>query len=450
MEMPAFVNNKNNLEFNQEFSESYDLLQNSNKHIFITGKAGTGKSTLLDYFRNNTNKNVIVLAPTGVAAVNVKGQTIHSFFRFKPDITPDKIDTIYIRREDRVIYRKIDTIIIDEISMVRADIMDCIDAFLRMHGRHSELEFGGVQMVFIGDLFQLPPVVTNRDMKLFNGFYKSPYFFDSKIFDKLEFEYIELKKVYRQQDENFIQLLNDIRNNSISQEDLELFNKRFNPTFSPKGDDFYIYLTTTNEKADIVNSQRLAQLDEKLIEIEGEVNGKFQDRDLPTQEKLMIKAGAQVMLLNNDPQGRWVNGTVGHVVTIRVDTLRDNFIKVELENGEMVEVTPHKWEMFRFFYNDEDSVIESESVGSFSQFPLRLAWAITIHKSQGKTFKNVIIDVGSGTFAHGQLYVALSRCTDLSGIILKRQLEKKHIIVDKIVINGLKLLKSAYKRKKND
>ena len=433
------------IEFNSEFAKAYDFLENGTGNIFITGKAGTGKSTLLQYFRDHTVKNIVVLAPTGVAAVNIKGQTIHSFFRFKPDITPEGVDAIKIRRTQKALYQKVDAIIIDEISMVRADLLDCIDAFLRLHGKNRMMPFGGVQLVFIGDLYQLPPVVPRDEQDIFKDVYCSPYFFDSNIFRELNsngqhpkrFQIIELKKIYRQKEEDFIKLLGTIRNKTATEANLEALNKRYIPDFIPDDDDFYIYLTTTNAVADRVNHQRLRELQREPYCYEGTVTGKFESRNLPTHKSLELKIGAQVMLLNNDPGGRWINGSIGKIIEIMKE---GKIITVELSDGQTVEVTLYQWEMFRFFFNEDTEALESESVGSFTQYPLRLAWAVTIHKSQGKTFSRVIVDIGNGAFAHGQTYVALSRCTSFEGLVLKRPILKRHILLDDNVVQFMERL----------
>jgi len=432
------------IEFNNEFAKAYDFLENGTGNIFITGKAGTGKSTLLQYFRDHTIKNVVVLAPTGVAAVNIKGQTIHSFFRFKPDITPERVSTIKIRRTLKALYQKVDTIIIDEISMVRADLLDCIDAFLRLHGKNRMVPFGGVQLVFIGDLYQLPPVVPRDERDIFKDVYCSPYFFDSNIFRELNdnnqhprrFQIIELKKIYRQKEEDFIKLLGTIRNRTATEANLEALNKRYIPDFTPDNDDFYIYLTTTNAVADKVNHQRLRELHREPYCYEGIVTGKFESRNLPTHQSLELKVGAQVMLLNNDPGGRWINGSIGKIIEIIKE---GKIVTVELSDGQIVEVAPYQWDMFRFIFNEDTEALESKSVGSFTQYPLRLAWAVTIHKSQGKTFSKVIVDIGNGAFAHGQTYVALSRCSNFEGLVLKRPILKRHILLDDVVVQFMEM-----------
>jgi ATP-dependent DNA helicase PIF1 len=429
--MQTVTNDQVNLDFNGRFKEAYDLLEHSHKNVFITGKAGTGKSTLLKYFRDNTRKNVVALAPTGVAAVNVKGQTIHSFFRFKPDITPDSVRSIRIRKSKREIYEKIDALVIDEISMVRADLLDCVDGFLRLHGKEKNSPFGGIQIIFFGDLFQLPPVVTAPEQVIFTEVYTSPYFFAAKSFEHLDVHFIELDKIYRQKEEDFVRLLSSIRNKSATDEHLEILNKRYIPNFRPNRDDFYIFLTTTNILADRINQDQLRELETDACHYEGQRTGQFNLKNLPTQESLDLKVGAQVMLLNNDPAGRWINGSIGKIISFLEDC---ETIIVELSEGQRVEVTPYTWEMFQYFYNEETAMLDSESIGSFRQFPLRLAWAVTIHKSQGKTFSKVVLDIGNGTFSHGQTYVALSRCTNIQGLVLKKPIRQKHILLDSRVV----------------
>lgn len=422
--------NINNLDLNKQFIDAYNLLENSKSHIFITGKAGTGKSTLLQYLREHTSKNIVVLAPTGVAAVNVKGQTIHSFFRFKVDITLERVQKIRLRKENREMYHNIDTIIIDEVSMLRADILDCVDEFLRIYGRKRKEAFGGIQMIFIGDLYQLPPVVTHHEEDIFRDVYDSPYFFSAKVFKGLQLDYIDLAKIYRQQDDEFVELLNAIRHKTATDKHMQRLNERCRPDFIPDREDFYVYLTTTNAVADRINKEQLNRLRGNAYRFEGTVEGKFESKTLPTHEILDLKLGAQVMLLNNDPSERWVNGTVGKIINVHEDLTSTDIVEVELEGGHSVEVTPFKWEMFRFFFNEDTQMIESQSVGAFTQYPLKLSWAITIHKSQGKTFSKVIVDIGHGAFAHGQTYVALSRCTKLEGLVLKRPILKHHILLD--------------------
>ncbi|MBF0594389.1 MAG: AAA family ATPase [Candidatus Omnitrophica bacterium] len=417
------------LEKNAEFLRAFDLFEHSRKSIFLTGRAGTGKSTLLQYFRSSTAKNTAVLAPTGVAAVNIKGQTIHSFFNFRPDITPATVCNIRLRRGQKEIYRNLDAVIIDEVSMVRADLMDCIDAFLRLHARHADKPFGGVQMILIGDLYQLPPVVMREERDIFTNVYASPYFFDARCFNGLPFEFLELETIYRQKEDRFIALLNAVRDNKLTSADLSLLNLNVNASFEPDEKDFYVYLTTTNDLADRTNQARLTALKGKVYEYGGTIDGQFEERNLPTQEALRLKIGAQVMLLNNDPMGRWVNGTIGHVKDI-IHSGGDDAIRVHLADGHDVDIEPFTWEMYRFMFDKDAGRIDSEVVGAFTQYPLRLAWAVTIHKAQGKTFSKVVIDIGYGTFSHGQVYVALSRCVTLEGIVLKKPIVQRHIMMD--------------------
>jgi len=419
------------IELNEYFLKALHLMEETNRHVFITGRAGTGKSTLLNYFREHTRKNIAVLAPTGVAAVNIRGQTIHSFFNFKPDITPHTIKEIKPRNKE--IYKRLDTIIIDEISMVRADLLDCINEFLKLHGK-KKTTFGGIQVIFIGDLYQLPPVVTSKERSLFSEHYRSPYFFDAMVFEDIEMEFIELEKVYRQRDEKFLKLLNAIRNNTILEEELEELSRRYRPDFTSEKE-FYIHLTTTNNLADKINMERLNNLKGKEYLYQGYYDGRFTEQDLPAPIDLILKSGAQVMLLNNDSTGRWINGSMGKIVDIESYRDEPDTIWVELENGDTVDVTPYRWEMFEFTYDRGTKTILSDVVGTYEQYPLRLAWAITIHKSQGLTFDRVILDIGRGTFSHGQLYVALSRCRSLEGLILRQPILRKHILMDRRVVN---------------
>jgi len=394
------------IELNPQFRKALELMENSGKHIFITGKAGTGKSTLLEYFRSVTTKNIVVLAPTGVAAVNISGQTIHSFFGFRPDITVEKAKK-EARRRAAPLYMNLDALIIDEISMVRADLLDCIDQFLRINGREPGAPFGGIQMIFIGDLYQIPPVVVGQEQHIFSDYYDSEYFFDSRVYADIDIEHLELEKIYRQTDQDFIDLLNKIRNKTISGEDIELLNCRIIDGSEILPEDS-VYLTTTNAMADDRNREELSKLPGKSETFEAEVRGEI-----------------EVMLLNNDAEGRWINGTIGTIVQIW-----DKYLEVRLSNGRIEEVRPHKWDVYRFSWDTEKEAVAAENVGSFKQYPVKLAWAITIHKSQGKTFDNVVIDLGRGAFASGQIYVALSRCRSLKGIFLKSKIRESDVRVD--------------------
>ncbi|NTV29103.1 MAG: AAA family ATPase [Candidatus Omnitrophica bacterium] len=437
------------IERTPEFLRAADLFEHSRKHIFLTGRAGTGKSTLLQYFRSATRHNVVVLAPTGVAAVNVRGQTIHSFFHFRPDVTPASVGDIRIRRDQRELYSKLDVVIVDEISMVRADLLDCMDLFLRRFGPDSARPFGGIRLVLIGDLYQLPPVVTGPERDIFNGHYPSPYFFDARVFGEMDIELVELETIWRQKEDRFIRLLNTVRDDVMSETDFALLNSRCLPGFEPSEGEFYVYLTSTNDLADDINRQRLSALSGKTFEYVGNINGKFEGRALPTQERLSLKLGAQVMLLNNDTLGRWINGSIGVVNDIIHGAAAEggDAIRIRLAEGQEVDVTPFTWEVFRFVLNQDTERLESEPIGSFRQYPLRLAWAVTIHKSQGKTFQKVIIDIGRGAFSHGQVYVALSRCVSLQGIILRRPIMRRDIRLDDRVHTFLRNLKKRMRQR---
>jgi len=417
-----------NIEINPQFERALELMENRGAHVFITGRAGTGKSTLLEYFRSITEKNLVVLAPTGVAAVNIAGQTIHSFFGFRPDVTVEKVRR-QAKKKASPIYKNLDAIIIDEISMVRADLLDCIDQFLRINGRNPGVPFGGIQMIFIGDLYQIPPVVVGHDRAMFEQFYESEYFFDARVFSEIEVEHLELEKIYRQSDSDFIELLNKIRNKTITGPDLDRLNERVvdEQVKLPRE---AIYLTTTNAMAEERNQAELEKLKGKSYFFKAEITGEIDPKSYPADEVLELKKKAQVMLLNNDTSGRWINGTIGSVVAINEDSL-----EVKLSDGSIEEVLPHKWDVWRFYWDQEAGSVAADRVGSFTQYPLKLAWAITIHKSQGKTFDNVAIDLGRGAFASGQLYVALSRCRSFEGIFLKREIRESDVRLDFRVVN---------------
>ncbi len=439
--MANMKKNQPRIDINLQFQHALDILEDSNRSIFITGRAGTGKSTLLSYFRSITKKKVAVLAPTGVAALNVKGQTIHSFFRFKPGITPGRVRKLRSDNSESI-YRKLDAIIIDEVSMVRADLLDCVDRFLRLNGPDSTKPFGGIQMAFIGDLYQLPPVVSSGEKDVFQSLYETPYFYGAKVFDSFEMEFVELEKIYRQHDEDFINLLNGIRNNSVTDEGMEILNRRYHPEFEPPPGKFYVYLTTTNKLAEEINSRRLAGLKGRLHTFTGTVAGDFGQEYLPTKIDIEVKVGAQIMMLNNDIAGRWVNGSIGKITGLIQNGKGEDIIIAELADGDEVEITPFTWEISRLFV--EAGGLQSEVIGKFTQYPLMLAWAVTIHKGQGKTFDRVIIDIGNGTFAQGQVYVALSRCTTLEGIVLKKPVLKKHVWTNYQVMDFL--TKFQYKK----
>ncbi len=415
------------LELNDRFQRALEVMDETDRNVFVTGKAGTGKSTLLSYFRRVTEKDVTFLAPTGVAAVNIRGQTIHSFFGFRPDITVEKVKNEFTDRDRDGLFKQLDAILIDEISMVRADLMDCVDELLRMHGPQPGVPFGGLQMIFIGDLYQLPPVVSSEEKEHFEAVYDSPYFFDSRVSEEMDLEMVELEKVYRQTDDDFVDLLNAVRKRTVTDEHLEMLKACEQPDFDPDPEQMYVHLTPTNRKATEINRRQLSRLDGEKRTFRGNRSGDFDVSALPTDEQLVLKENAQVMMVNNDSERRWINGTIGRVRGFDDD---GEVIRVELERGTEVEVEPYSWEMYRFHYDPEADRLVTETVGSFTQFPMTLAWAVTIHKSQGKTYERVVLDYDRGMFAHGQTYVALSRCTSLDGLVLKKPVEKKHIFTD--------------------
>lgn len=413
------------IELTAEFRHALDLMNKTNKCLFITGKAGTGKSTLLRYFRAKTEKNVAVVAPTGVAAINVEGQTIHSFFKL-PLRFIQKEDIRRLTRNRRVI-ECLDTLIIDEASMVRADILDGIDHSLRLNRGKQDVPFGGVQIVLFGDLFQLPPIV-DRDMaEIFERKYSSPYFFSANVIQNLELECLELTKIYRQNEAEFIGLLNKIRNKQYEESDLNKLNERV-VVIAEGGEEDEIVLSTTNQRAAEINQGRLNALRSRPFQYAAEVSGNFDEKLYPNDSSLILKKGAQVMLIKNDPNKRWVNGTLGHV-----ETLSEHSITVSID-GKSHDVQKSVWERIEYVFNEETERIESKVVGTFEQYPLKLAWAITIHKSQGKTFDKVIVELGDGAFAHGQVYVALSRCSQFSGLKLRRPIRPRDILFDERIL----------------
>ena len=412
-------------------------MENSESSIFITGRAGTGKSTLLRLFKSTTRKNIVVLAPTGVAALNVGGQTIHSFFKFPPRL----IENSGIRKQKfRKIYTKIDIIIIDEISMVRADILDNIDYFLQLN-RANPLPFGGVKMIFIGDLYQIPPVVNQGfEMKYLAEKYVTPYFFSSDVISSRDFnlEFLELHEVFRQEDRAFLNLLEAIRLNEIDFDILEELNSRYLPDISE--DEKFVILSSRNNQVNKINTEKLEALPYSSMYFQAEITGEFPESIFPTESVLILKEGAQVMFIRNDAEKRFVNGTIG-----KITFLTNDKITVEITNKNEVseiEVDKELWDNIRYkFDENKPETLSEEIIGSFKQYPLKLAWAMTIHKSQGKTFENVIIDMNQGAFTHGMTYVALSRCTSLDGIILKRPLKPTDIIVDERIVEYLETMR---------
>ncbi len=416
----------------KEFKEAFKVMNETDDHIFLTGRAGTGKSTLLNYFRKKTKKKHVVLAPTGVAALNVKGQTIHSFFGFHPAITPTRVQKA--AESSLPLFEAIETVVIDEISMVRADLLDCVDQALRLNRGRPKDPFGGVQMIFIGDLYQLPPVVTRDETMRFETEYASPYFFSSYAMMGVPIEIIELKRVHRQKDKGFVTLLEKLRSNSITPKDIEKWNERHDPYFDPREEEGYIHLTTTNKMAKVRNDYELRQLSGKTWKLEARAEGVLPDRRMPSAADITLKEGARIMFTVNDQARRWVNGTLGTISRIRKEGLsKYPVLEVQLDDGKEVEVKPHKWELFEYGHSGGD--IEEATVGSYTQYPISLAWAVTIHKGQGKTFDRVLIDVGWGAFAHGQMYVALSRCTTFKGLVLLKPFRTKDVILDPAVVD---------------
>lgn len=424
------------LQLNDDFRYALDMLEKTESNLFITGKAGTGKSTLLQLFRNTSRKKIAVLAPTGVAALNVQGQTIHSFFGFPPRIiTPAEASRKVTRKDLLRVYKNLQVLIIDEISMVRADMLDGMDKFLRIN-RENFQPFGGVQVVFFGDLFQLPPVVTRDPVEssYFSDYYESPYFFSAKIFQDQDFslEPLELRKVYRQESRHFLRLLEAVRVNQLDYDDLEDLNERHDPKFAVT--EGFITLCARNATADRINQKELSLLDSPEFEFTAEVKGQFDPALYPTEFSLRLRKGAQVMFVRNDIEERqFVNGTIGKITQLKQDT-----IVVETEDPatgkkRKIEVYKSEWDVIRY-KGGATGGIETETVGSFTQYPLKLAWAITIHKSQGKTFDKVLIDLGGGAFEHGQLYVALSRCRTLEGVVLRQPIRMQDVITDERVV----------------
>lgn len=428
-----------NLDLDGDLLRILDLMENSKDNLFVSGRAGTGKSTMVDHFRLHTKKNCVILAPTGVAALNIKGQTIHSFFGFKPGVMPSEIKQIK-NKQKVTMFKEIDIIVVDEVSMARADLIDCMDVFLRMHTSEPFEPFGGVQMIFIGDLYQLPPVVTDYESKVFYERYDSPYFFDSKAFKSFNFRFIELNTVYRQKEENFVDVLNAIRLGDVDDKIVEIINKNVDNNLEKYLNNNYIYLTTTNYIAEKINNERLGLVSGKSKEFVGSVTGDFPMDKLPTQFNLMLKEDAQVMLLINDLQGKYVNGDIGKIKEI-VNNEFESKILVEFPGKGVKQIVPYKWEVIKYVFNKKENKIETKITGAFYQYPLKLAWAVTIHKSQGKTFDRVVVDFGGGTFASGQAYVALSRCRTLEGLVLRRPMDKKFIFIDKRIQDFYKKLK---------
>lgn len=422
---------KEPLVLDQVFQDILDELEKNQHHFFITGKAGTGKSTLLQLFRKTTKKKAVVLSSTGISALNVQGQTIHSFFQFPPKLLVQK--ELFIVRRLVNLLKAVEVIIIDEISMVRADIMDAIDFSLRLH-RQSEISFGGVQMILFGDLFQLPPVVASQEEKqYFRTVYPNQYFFSAHVFEhKARLEKIELTRVYRQNERHFIRLLDAIRTLQFDHDDLDSLNERYLP--DAHIEEPYLTLCSVNALANQINSERLASIAEHSVFFEADVKGDFNPKLYPTDYRLELKKNAQVIMVRNDPEKRFVNGTLATIVDIHPENI---VVQMKLEDGNTknIDLPRMTWELQRYKLSETgENSIQSEVTGTFTQYPVRLAWAVTIHKSQGKTYDRVAIDLGRGAFEHGQSYVALSRCKRLDGVFLKKPLTARDILVDDQVV----------------
>ena len=448
---------------NKEWQQALQIVQFTRRSLFLTGKAGTGKSTFLHYVAQNTKKKYVILAPTGIAAINAGGQTMHSFFKlpFHPLLPNDsRYNVRNIRKTLKYsgvttkLLRELELIIIDEISMVRADIIDFIDKVLRIYCRNMREPFGGKQLLLVGDIFQLEPVVKEDEWRLMQPFYASAYFFDAKVWQQMQLVSVELRKVYRQSDATFIGILDRIRQNQVTDTDLQSVNARVHSLLPVSHSSLQITLATRRDTVDWINQQNLDRLDGDSTTFKGSIKGEFPLTSLPAPMELEVKPGAQVIFTRNDKEKRWVNGTIGIVTGIDYD---EGVIGVCDEDGNEYDVGVEQWENMRYTFNEQEQKIEEELLGTFVQFPLRLAWAITVHKSQGLTFRQVKIDFsGGGAFAGGQTYVALSRCTSLEGLTLEQPISRTDIFVRPEVVsfarryNDGQLMRQALSESKAD
>lgn len=443
--------------------KALQIIQFTRRSLFLTGKAGTGKSTFMRHIAATIKKKHIILAPTGIAAINAGGSTLHSFFKlpFHPLLPNDKRysnrnirDTLKYNGEKNKLLREVELIIIDEISMVRADIIDFIDKVLRIYNRNMREPFGGKQLLLVGDIYQLEPVIKEEERQLLRPFYPSNFFFDAQVFREMQLIAVELKKVYRQRDAQFITLLDHIRTSHVSDSDLRLLNAQVNAEIGAEAGRLSITLSGRRDTVDYINEKQLNTLPDQPTIFYGHIEGEFPESSLPTPMELEVKTGAQVLFIKNDKERRWVNGTLGTIIGFGDE--EDGIIYVRTEDGRDFDVQREIWSNVRYTFNEKEQKIEEEEIGSYQQFPLRLAWAITVHKSQGLTFNNVKIDFTGGVFAGGQTYVALSRCTSLQGISLQEPIRRENIFVRTEVTNfarnynNLNIINTALQESKAD